>query len=215
MPDKLPKGWVKVKLGEVCLPVDNIRPEDSPDTEFTYFDIGGIDNEKYRIAETKTIAGRNAPGRARQALRKNDVLFSTVRTYLHKIARLEDDYPNPVASTGFAVIRAAEGVVSKFLFFQILSEDFLQPLHVLQTGTSYPAVRARDVFAQPILLPPTLEQERIVTKLDAALSRLERGQNAARKAKERLENYRTAVLHAAVTGEFTRDWRKANKSADT
>src|ERR1700722_1324061 len=170
MPDKPPKGWVKAKLGEVCLQVATIRPEDSPDAEFTYFDIGGIDNEKYRIAETKTIAGRNAPSRARQALRKDDILFSTVRTYLRKIARLEHNYPNPVASTGFAVIRAAEGVISQFLFFQVLSEDFLQPLHVLQTGTSYPAVRARDVFAQPILLAPTREQERIVTKLAAALS---------------------------------------------
>src|SRR4051812_5124133 len=108
MPEKLPKGWVKTNLGEVCLSVASIQPEGFPDTEFTYFDIGGIDNESNRVASTKTVVGRNAPSRARQALRKNDILFSTVRTYLRKIARVERDYPNPVASTGFAVIRAAE-----------------------------------------------------------------------------------------------------------
>jgi hypothetical protein len=50
---------------------------------------------------------------------------------------VERDYPNPVASTGFAVIRAAYGVSSQLLFFQVLSEDFLQALHELQTRSSY------------------------------------------------------------------------------
>ena len=68
MPEKLPRGWVKVSLGEICLPVATVQPEDSPDVEFTYFDIGGIDNERNRIAETKIVTGRSAPGRARTGL---------------------------------------------------------------------------------------------------------------------------------------------------
>ena len=212
MPDELPDGWAKTNLGEVCLPVASIQPRHSPNAEFTYFDIGCIDSEGNHIVETKTVTGRNAPSRARQALRKDDILFSTVRTYLRKIARLERDYPNPVASTGFAVIRAAEGVSPQFLFLQILTEGFLQPLHVLQSGTSYPAVRPRDVFAQPILLPPTREQEGIVAKVDAALSRLIRAETAARRARERVQRYRAAVLHAAVTGELTRSWREAQRT---
>ena len=215
MPDKLPKGWVKAKLGEICLPVATVQPGATPNAEFTYFDIGGIDNESNRIAETKAVTGRDAPSRARQVVRTGDILFSTVRTYLKKIARIERDYPNPIASTGFTVIRAAEGVSSKFLFFRVLSEDFLQPLHALQSGSSYPAVRDKDVFAQPIPLPPSREQERIVAKLDALLSRVSAGETAVRRARERLKRYRSAVLNAAVTGEFTREWRKANKPSET
>jgi type I restriction enzyme, S subunit len=215
MPNKLPTGWVKTTLGEVCLPVSTIQPEDSPEKEFTYFDIGGIDNQSHRIAETKTVTGRDAPSRARQSVQKDDILFSTVRTYLKKIAQIERDYPNPVASTGFTVIRAAEGVFPQFLFSQILSEDFLQPLHKLQSGSSYPAVRDKDVFAQPIRLAPTREQERIVAKLDALLSRLSAGEAAARRALDRLQRYRAAVLHAAVTGELTEAWRKTHQPEET
>src|SRR5512132_2394688 len=120
MPTELPKGWVKTPLGEVCAKVATTQPEDSPDVEFTYFDIGGIDNQSNRVVETKTFVGREAPSRARQSVRKGDILFSTVRTYLKKIALIEQDYPNPVASTGFAVIRAAEGVSPQFLFQQVL-----------------------------------------------------------------------------------------------
>lgn len=69
----------------------------------------------------------------------------------------------------------------------------------------------RDVLAQPILLPPAREQERIVVKLNSALSGVERAETAARRARKRLQHYRAAVLHAAVTGELTRDWREAQR----
>lgn len=157
--------------------------------------------------ETASLNRKQSLDETRQvALGKRYILFSTVRTYLRKIARVELDYPNPVASTGFAVIRAAEGVSSEFLFFQVLSDDFLEPLHKLQTGTSYPAVRARDIFAQPILLPPTHEQERIAAKLSAAFSGLQRAETAARRAQERLSRYRTAVIDAGVRGELSGTW---------
>jgi type I restriction enzyme, S subunit len=75
MPDQLPKGWVKTKLGEVCAPVATVQPSATPNADFTYFDIGGIDNESNRIAETKTVTGREAPSRARQVARMGDILF--------------------------------------------------------------------------------------------------------------------------------------------
>ncbi len=211
MPQELPRGWAKTKLGEVCLPIETLQPKHSPDTEFTYFDIGGIDNERNRIAEIRTVTGRNAPSRARQLVRKGDILFSTVRTYLRKIARVELDYPNPVASTGFTVIRPAEEVSSQFLFFQVLSDDFLEPVHKLQSGTSYPAVRHRDVLSQPIVLPPSREQDRIAAKLSAAFASMERAESAAGRALGRVQRYRTSVLNAAVTGKFTRDWRESRR----
>ena len=86
MSSDLQKGWIKTTLGQVCLPVAKTNPGSS-DAEITYFDIGGIDNQKNRIAETKIVPGRHASTRARQMLRKYDILFSTVRPYLKNIAR--------------------------------------------------------------------------------------------------------------------------------
>jgi type I restriction enzyme, S subunit len=125
---------------------------------------------------------------------------------------VEVEYPNAVASTGFTVIRPGAGVSSQFIFFQVLSDKFLQPLNRLQSGTSYPAVRHRDVLSQAILLPPTPEQERIVAKLKAAFSAVQRAEIAARRAKERLKRYRAVVLAAAVTGDLTRTWRESQRT---
>jgi predicted ATPase len=50
-----------------------------------------------------------------------------------------------------------------------------------------------------------------VAKLTAALSGVERAKAAARRALERLQRYRAAVLHAAVTGELTRAWHEGHR----
>lgn len=207
MLDVLPRGWVRTTLADVCLPVPRVLPAATPDAAFTYFDIGGIDGDTNRVAETKTFLGRDAPSRARQAVQTGDILFSTVRTYLRKIAPIEEASATPVASTGFAVIRAAPGVVPQFLFYQVISDDFLEPLNSLQAGTSYPAVRPGDVFSRPILLPPTHEQERIVAAINESWSRLAASEAATRRALVRLDRYRSAVLDAAFRGELTRGWR--------
>ena len=54
-----------------------------------------------------------------------------------------------------------------------------------------------------------------MAKLDAVLSRVTAGEAAARRAMDRLRRYRAAVLHAAVTGELTRDWRKTHDPDET
>jgi type I restriction enzyme S subunit len=201
-------------LGEVCEPISSVHPADLPDMEFTYFDIGSIDNQTNRIVAPKSLVGREAPSRARLEVRKGDILFSNVRTYLKKIALIEQDYTNPVASTGFTAIRAAGGILPQFLISQVLSEDFLQPIHALQTGSNYPAVRDKDVFAQPIRLAPIREQVRIASTVDAMMARIDKGEAAARRALDRLQRYRAAVLHAGVTGELTREWRKTYKPVE-
>ena len=215
MPAIVPKGWIRVALGDVCLPVGTVRPEATPNAEFTYFDIGGIDGDTNSIVSSKTILGRNASSRARQVVTTNDILFATVRTYLRKIALIDREYHNPVASTGFAVIRAGPGVLPEFLFLQVLSDDFLQPLHALQTGSNYPAVREKDVFAQTILMPPTSEQERIVKKLSASLFRVAQGEKKVMQAREKMSDFHDSLLRDAVSGVLTANWRKKNNQHET
>jgi type I restriction enzyme S subunit len=212
---KTPKGWVDTTLREISLAVETIRPDEFPDKEFVYFDIQGIDNETNRVVETKTFFGWNAPSRARQVVQKDDILFSTVRTYLKKVALVDRELPNAVASTGFAVIRVPSPISPHFIFFQILSDDFIHKLNRLQTGTSYPSVRSKDVFAQSILIAPRAEQDRIVERLKESRLHFTNSARVARRALTRIDHYRAALLHAAVTGELTRKWRSTHEANRT
>ena len=75
-------------------------------------------------------------------------------------------------------------------------------------------VPASYLSAYELLLPPTPEQERIVAKLDAALSGLERAEKAVRRAQKWLKRYRAVVLRSAITGDLTRAWREYQLKSD-
>ncbi len=182
--------------------------------EFDYIDISGIDNNLFQIAETKKYAGRQAPSRARQLVKAGDIVFSTVRTYLKNIARVTPEYDGQIASTGFCVLRPAEPEFSKYLFYYVQYEPFLNQLAKFQRGTSYPAVRDGDVFAQLIPVPPKSEAIGIVAEIEKQFSRLDEAVANLKRVKANLKRYKAAVLKAAVEGKLTEEWRKAHPDVE-
>jgi type I restriction enzyme, S subunit len=202
----IPKHWEIKKLGEVCLKVDAVKRKDkNPEEEFLYLDIGGIDNNTNKILSHKNYQWKDAPSRAQQIVYIDDVLFSTVRTYMKNIAIVENKvFDGQIASSGFAVIRGNMKIANaKFIFYYSLSQKFLQPLNQLQTGSSYPAVRDKDVFSQPFPVPPLPEQKAIVAKIEELLSELENGKQQLLTAQQQLKVYRQSLLKWAFEGKLT------------
>jgi len=202
----LPADWKWVKLKDVTETVEAVRlKEKDPNSELIYLDIGGIDNKANRIHSYKSYKWKDAPSRAQQIVYLNDVLFSTVRTYMKNIAVVENkQFDGQIASSGFCVIRANKKVVaSKYIFYYSISESFLRPLNELQTGSSYPAVRDKDVFSQPFPLPPLKIQESIVSKIEELFSELDKGIESLKLAQQQLKVYRQAVLKWAFEGRLT------------
>ncbi len=198
----LPQEWAWTTIGEITQPIEKVDPATEPDKPFTYLDIASIDNITQVIREPKAYYGANAPSRARQLVRANDVLFSTVRTYLKNIAQVPEAFDGQIASTGFSVLRGREGISSKYLFYFSLTTDFLSTLAELQRGTSYPAVRDGDVRAQPIPLAPESEQHRIVAEIEKQFTRLDAGVAALKRVQANLKRYKASVLKAACEGRL-------------
>lgn len=152
--------WTTVKLSEVCVKTSNvdIRKQSG---RFNYIDIGSINSLAKRISEIQELDWSIASSRARQIVKKGDTLFSTVRVNLERIAFVDKEIPNAIASTGFTVIRANEKAVPEYLFYSTSSPLFIEKLCKLQKGTAYPAVSDRIVFNEEIPLPPLEEQKQI------------------------------------------------------
>lgn len=66
----------------------------------------------------------------------------------------------------------------------------------------------KEIKDVPVLVPPLPEQRKIIKILDELLSNLDNGIANLKKAEEKLEVYRQAVLKKAFEGELTKDWRK-------
>jgi type I restriction enzyme S subunit len=199
-----PKDWLKKELGEVCLKVSKIDPLDLGREVFKYVDIGSIDNATKAVASPQILSVKNAPGRARQLIQEGDTVFSTVRPYMRNIAYINESLDGEIASTGFCVIRPNSEFVSKgFIKFFSSSDNLLEQILPLQRGVSYPAVRDKDLFSASVLVPPLIEQQRIVEILEEQLSRLDAALVSVRAVREKAARFRRSLLHAAFNGALT------------
>jgi len=206
--EEIPAHWNLVPIGDICASVAKVQPKDNPTVGFKYIDISGIDNKRFMVAETKAYYGNNAPSRARQLVREGDIIFSTVRTYLKNMARITRELDGEVASTGLCVLRPKAPEYSGYLYYYLQYEPFLNELAKFQRGTSYPAVRDGDVFAQLIPVPSKQEAACIVAEIEKQFSRLDEAVAGLKRIKANLKRYKAAVLKAAVEGRLTAQWRQ-------
>ena len=167
VPFEIPDSWEWARLGSV---VYNIG-QTSPSTEFCYIDIGSIDNKNQKLNPTDTtIAPDKAPSRARKLVDMGDILYSTVRPYLHNMCIIDREFPHiPIASTGFAVLTCHANLLNKYLFYYLMSPDFDAYANNTDNakGVAYPAINDDRLYKALIPIPPVAEQHRIVSAIDS------------------------------------------------
>ena len=113
-----------------------------------------------------------APSWARKIVKYVDVLYSTVRPYLHHMCIVDREFSfEPIASTGFAAMVCFTGILNKYLLYYLLSPQFDKYANAtdIARGVAYPAISDKRLYSAIVPLPPTKEQHRIVERLDAFL----------------------------------------------
>ena len=169
IPFDIPENWCWVRLGSITYN----HGQKCPDQEFTYIDISSIDNDKNTLGSLdKVLQPNEAPSRARKIVRKGDVIYATVRPYLHNICLIDEDIdPEPIVSTGFAVVSTPRPILNRYLFRYLLSPAFDSYANDNENskGVAYPAINDDKFLKALISLPPLKEQQRIVERLDQLL----------------------------------------------
>ena len=108
-----------------------------------------------------------------------------------------------ICSTGYMVLRPVEGLLSGYLFYYLLSDEFINEMKTLQSGTSYPAITDTQLKEHCIPLPPLDEQKRIVAVLGEAFEGLETARANAEANLVGLSTLRQSFLQRAFEGELT------------
>ena len=112
---------MNVKMTRLDNVVSNITSwnpvRDGGEELICYVDLSSIDQENKTIDPNQPIIAREAPSRARQLIKKGDILVSTVRPNLNGVAIVNESLDGATASTGFCVLRPnREKIDNSYLF---------------------------------------------------------------------------------------------------
>jgi type I restriction enzyme S subunit len=142
-----------------------------------------VDNKSKKISEVGSVIGIEAPSRARQVLKENDVIVSMTRPNLNAVALVPRELDDEICSTGFSVLRAKPCVLPSYVFHYVKTPAFISATSSAVAGALYPAITASFLRSLPIPLPPLDEQRRIVGLLDRAAEIRRRADAARAKAR--------------------------------
>ena len=206
IPFDIPESWCWCRLGEI---VYN-NGQKTPDKEFSYIDIGSIDNEHQKLNEKENfIQPENAPSRARKIVKKGDIIYSTVRPYLHNMCIIDKDFEKePIASTGFAVLACYPQINNQYLFYYLLSPSFDNYANDTKNskGVAYPAINDDRLYKGIVPLPPLAEQKRIVAAIEKFMPLIEEYGKKETELKAFNEQIglltKKAILQEAVQGKL-------------
>ncbi|PVX34823.1 restriction endonuclease subunit S [Janthinobacterium sp. 78] len=164
---------------------------------FRYVDLGATSAGSIHWKSVAEVSYATSPSRARRVLRYGDVLFGTVRPNLQSHGYFDrENIGAVVASTGFSVIRAKEGVSdSRYLFHCVMSSQISIQANRDAVGSSYPALNDGDVRRFKVFTPPIVEQTAIAKILDT-LDTIIRQTEAII---EKLKQVKQGLLHDLLT----------------
>lgn len=142
-----------------------------------------------------------APSRARRKIQENDIIISTVRTYLRSIWKVEEAYKNCIVSTGFSVLHPNNGVDVDLLYYVLSSDAFLDEVQKNSIGVSYPAISDSRLMNLKIAMPKYDLGRNIVKKLDKKKREFD---NIIGKCQEKiviLQNLKQSLIEEVVSGK--------------
>ena len=206
IPFEIPESWEWVRLGSIVYS----RGQMKPTSDFCYVDIGSIDNKNQKLGNTENIITPDkAPSRARKTIDIGDIIYSTVRPYLHNMCIIDKQFSlQPIASTGFATMTCYSGIFNKYLFYYLLAPDFDNYANDTENskGVAYPAINDDRLYKALIPVAPLAEQKRIVAKIEELLPFIEKYEQAETKLtalnKSFPEMLKKSILQEAVQGKL-------------
>jgi type I restriction enzyme S subunit len=192
----------------------SIDPRRQPHSKFVLYSVPAFDTRR-----PVQVLGREI-GSAKRQVDPGSVLLCRINPRINRawLVSKHDEYRDRViASTEWVVFPPHSLLDPQYLRYFLSTERIRQYLstNVSGVGGSLMRVSPYTVGAAAIPIAPLPEQRRIVARINELFAEIADGEAALERARQGLDIWRRALLKAAVTGELTRDWREANRPAET
>jgi len=170
---------------------------------------GGNETQQIALENIESWTGQFIPSKANYsgtgiAFEPGDLLFGKLRPYLAKAFLAQ----TPGQAIGdFFVMRPTSRVVPHYVQRLLLERSFIEIVDGSTYGTKMPRVSWKFMGNMPLPLPPIDEQQAVASRLEYVAIRLDTLITKTRRSIELLQERRSALITAAVTGQI--DLREA------
>jgi type I restriction enzyme S subunit len=214
---ELPEAWVERSIGEVAS--FGRKPSTTlleGNVEVSFVPMTCVEEESGRIELGQVISATEGKRRSLTYFEDGDVLFAKITPCMEngKVA-VAKGLQNGAAfgSSEFYVLRPKEDtVLPEFLNFVLVDPSFRSKAARAMTGAvGQQRVPRRFIEAFNLDIPPLPEQREIVRILEEQFFRLEGSLAVADEVEQKVGALRQSLLHAAFSGELTKEWRERDR----
>lgn len=162
------EAWRKIRLGDACKTNANSY---SPKEEWdfvNYLDTGNITNNRIDSIQFIDVRSEKLPSRARRKVKKDSIIYSTVRPNQRHFGIIKSQPEHFLVSTGFAVIDVDANVLdADFLYYLLTQAALVEALHAIaeQSTSAYPSIKPSDIEDLEIEIPDFATQKKIADVL--------------------------------------------------
>lgn len=196
---EMPAHW-DVKRFQRCVYVreGQVDPEDHSYSAMPLIAPNHIESGTGRLLETESAIEQGAES-GKYLCQAGDVIYSKIRPALRKVCITPHAC---LCSADMYPLRAHSGLTNSFLLWSMLSEWF-SALAILESQrVAMPKVNRESLKEVLLPVPPIEEQAAIAKSLESMTGTLDALCEESRRAIELLQERRTALISAAVTGQI-------------
>ena len=188
---EIPAHWKIEKIKHVATLVSE---KSTPETDAIKISPENVESETGKVLDF--YSSYDAVG---VKFQDGDVLFNKIRVYLNKVVFAKyDGY-----SLGeMIVIRPTLQRMSKYLFYLMLSNRFIEYCDSISYGAKMPRTAVDDILNTKIPIPLDQEKLQIANFLDHKTEQINELIAAEQRKIERLKEYRQSLISEAVTGKI-------------
>ena len=188
---EIPAHWEIQKIKHVAT---LISEKSTPETEAIKISPENVESETGKVLDF--YSSYDAVG---VKFQDEDVLFNKIRVYLNKVVFAKyDGY-----SLGeMIVIRPTLQCISKYLFYLMLSNRFIEYCDSISYGAKMPRTAVGDILNAKIPIPLDQEKFQIADFLDRKTQQIDELIAAEQRKIELLKEYRQSLISEAVTGKI-------------
>jgi type I restriction enzyme S subunit len=202
--NEIPKGWQVVRLGDLVKTEKGKKPKTVSNEKTPRFKIPYVNIKAFE----KNIIDEYTDGVGCVFCEEGDFLMVWDGARSGYVGRaIKGALGSTLAKLTFPKI------VDGYAFY-FLQSKFIE-INTRGKGVGIPHVDPNLLWNYSFPLPPPPEQHRIVEKIEALFSELEKGIEQLKTAQQQLKVYRQSVLKWAFEGKLTEEWRLNYDSRDS